>query len=362
MRAYTRTEGSNPSLSAIQNQIMISFQNIIVSILKYLPKKLLKSLAGKSVIIDGNELDINLQIISKLAQPNIDKYKSDVQEYRRGAKLLSNLDLPICKGVSIEDRTFRLNSNELKARIYTSKTCTDMAPVILFFHQGGMVIMDHLTDNYFCSLLSKECNAKVISLDYRRCPEVNFPTPIEDSLALWDFVQEHSKILGIDNKKVMLAGDSAGGMISATMSLLIRDRGGIQPAGLLLAYPWISTKKENQPSLSSCAETFPLTKETIDFFELNVFPNGKNIDHPWANPLEQNLKNLPPSIVAIAGFDPIRDQGKLFAQTLKESGNSVIYHFFPDLCHSFLLLSRISKAAENACILIAKETSKILES
>ena len=118
---------------------MISFQNIIVSILKYLPKKLLKNIAGKSVIIDGNELDINLQIISKLAQPNIDKYKSDVQEYRRRAKLLSNLDLPICKGVSIEDRTFRLNSNELKARIYTSKTCTHMAPVILFFHQGGMV-------------------------------------------------------------------------------------------------------------------------------------------------------------------------------------------------------------------------------
>ena len=361
MRAYTRTEGSNPSLSAKLNQVMISFQNIIVSILKYLPKEILNNIAGKSVIIDGNELDINLQIISKLAQPNIDKYKSDVQEYRRGAKLLSNLDLPICKGVRIEDRTLGLNNNELKARIYTSKNCTNLAPAILFYHQGGMVIMDHLTDNYFCSLLSKVCNAKVISLDYRRCPEVNFPTPIEDSLALWDYLQENSDILGIDNKKVILAGDSAGGMISATMSLLIRDRGGIQPAGLVLVYPWVSTKKENQPSLLSCAETFPLTKETIDFFELNVFPNGKNIEHPWANPLEQNLTNLPPSIIATAGFDPIRDQGKLFAQALKKSGNRVIYHFFPNICHSFLILSRISKAVENACILIARETSKILE-
>ena len=341
---------------------MISFQNTIVSILKYLPKKLLKNIAGKSVIIDGNELDFNLQIISKLAQPNIDKYKSDVQEYRRGAKLISNLDLPICRGVSVEDRTFRLNSNELKARIYTPKTCTNRVPAILFFHQGGMVIMDHLSDNYFCSLLSKVCDAKVISLDYRRCPEVNFPTPIEDSLALWHFVQEYSEILGIDNKKVILAGDSAGGMISATMSLLIRDRGGIQPAGLVLIYPWVSTKKENQPSLSSCAETFPLTRETIDFFESNVFPDGKNIDHPLANPLEQNLKNLPPSIIATVGFDPIRDQGKKFAQIYKESGNNTIHHFFPDLCHSFLILSRISTAAENACILIARETSKILES
>ena len=82
--------------------------------------------------------------------------------------------------------------------------------------------------------------------------------------------------MGIDNKKVILAGDSAGGMISATMSLLIRDRGGIQPAGLLLVLPMDKhKKKKNQPSLSSCAETFPLTKETIDFFELNVFPMEK---------------------------------------------------------------------------------------
>ena len=101
----------------------------------------------------------------------------------------------------------------MKARVYTPRKASDADPAILFFHQGGLVVMHHLTDNHFCSVLADECSAKVISVDYRLCPEVAFPTPIEDGLLAWAHVQQNAEALGIDPRRVALAGDSAGGLI-----------------------------------------------------------------------------------------------------------------------------------------------------
>ena len=123
---------------------------------------------------------------------------------------------------------------------------------MLFFHQGGLVIMDHLTDNHFCSLLAARCGALVFSLDYRLCPENTFPAPIEDAKALWEHVQACNNDYGVDPTRVALAGNSAGGLISSTLALILRDEGSRQPKALCLASPWVTTNDESQPSLSSC--------------------------------------------------------------------------------------------------------------
>ena len=131
----------------------------------------------------------------------------------------------------------------LKARIYEPKRASDTDPGILFFHQGGLVIMHHLTDDYFCSLLADECRAKLITLDYRLCPEHAFPAAIEDGLALWNYVHDNAENLGIDRRRVALAGDSAGGLIASVMCQLLRDKAKLekiaQPAAQLLAIRWV---------------------------------------------------------------------------------------------------------------------------
>ncbi len=337
-------------------------ENIILNILRVLPKSFLRLIAGPPVIIDGNELDINIQIAEKLSEKEMKKKRVTTHDYREAAKQFDLAGLPRVRGIGIEDIKIQGPIEELKARIYFPKKISDKNGAILFFHQGGFVLMNHLTDDYFCSLLSDVCNAKVISLDYRLCPENEFPTPIEDCLFLWDYVQKNFSKLGVDPHKVALAGDSAGGMISSTMSIILRDRKEVQPLAMCVAYPWVTSSMNDQPSIESCADTFPMSRETMEFFNKNVFPNGRNLDHPWANPLNKNdLSNLPPTIIATAGFDPIRDQGQYFAKKLVEAKNEVKHLYFSNLSHSFLILGRISKKANEASIKLAYELSKYFE-
>ncbi|MEC7163706.1 MAG: alpha/beta hydrolase, partial [Pseudomonadota bacterium] len=181
---------------------------------------------------------------------------------------------------------------------------------------------------------------------------------IDDAMALWDHVQQNAESLNIDPARVAVAGDSAGGLISANMCHLLKARGGVQPAVQLLAYPWVSTDVTETGSMASCADTFPLTRETMDFFNTCVFPDGKMMDHALANPTDNpDLSGLPPAIVATAGFDPIRDQGNAYAEKLKAAGNQVTHYCFGALTHSFLSFGGVTRVAEQACEQLARDLS-----
>ena len=339
----------------------MTFQNLILDLLRILPKKVIRYIAGSPMIIDGNYLDPNIQIIAKLNLQKEQKKLVSTADYRRAAKKLDQIALKNIPSVSIKDEEIFGSTGRMKIRTYFKDKGQKNTPAILFFHQGGLVIMDTRTDDYFCSLLAEKCSAKVISLDYRLCPEYKFPAGIEDAFALWDYVQLNAATLKIIPESIALAGDSAGGMISATMAHVLRDKGGIQPKALCLAYPWVTTSLENQPSLESCADVFPMTFETMEFFKNTVFPNDDNADHPWANPLHQDdLTNLPPTIIATAGFDPVRDQGNYFAEALKKANVEVIDYCFDDLPHSFLMLGRVSFAVQKANNKIVNELAKLL--
>ena len=339
----------------------MKLQNLLIDLFRILPKKVLRYLAGDPVQIDGNTLDVNIQLISNLSAKENRKKLVTPDDYRHAAKSLDNLALPNISGVEIKDQEIIVPDGPMQIRVYKKKSNINKNAVILFFHQGGLVIMDNKTDDYFCSLLSDKCSATVISPNYRLCPENDFPAAIEDGLSLWDYVLENADSLNINPQLIALAGDSAGGMISATMARILSDRGGVRPAALCLVYPWVTTSFENQPSLKSCADVFPMTFETVEFFNKTAFPNNKNAEHPWANPLQQNdLKNLPPCIVATAGFDPVRDQGNQFVEALKKAGVKVFDYCFDSLPHSFLIFGRISSVAQRANNTIANNLANIL--
>ena len=341
----------------------MNLQLLVLDTLRAMPRWLLTWVAGKPQEIDGNRLDMNMQVLAKLSSrgSNASDDTPSVDDIRRTAAEFNELNLPTVASVSTEDTTIELLGNSLKARIYRPGSNANPKPAVLFFHQGGLVIMDHLTDNHFCSLLAARCGAVVFSLDYRLCPENAFPASIEDAKALWEHVQTFSDDYGIDPARVALAGDSAGGLISSTLALILRDQGGRQPKALCLAYPWVTTDNENQPSASSCANTFPLTADTMHFFNSQVFPNDLNKDHPWANPLHaESLAGLPPTVIGTAGFDPIRDQGNAFASRLAESGNEVMHFCFESLTHSYLMFGRVSNEAERACETLAVALSERL--
>ena len=320
-------------------------------------------MAGPPIEVDGFAMDANIQILANLAARRAAAQDDEVPslaQIREAGNGFDALAPRRRRNVKIRDVELPLATAMLKARIYEPKRASDTDPGILFFHQGGMVIMHHLTDDYFCSLLADECRAKVISLDYRLCPENPFPAAIEDGLALWGYVHENAAKLGIDKRRVALAGDSAGGLIASVMCQVLRDKAKVekiaQPAAQLLVYPWVSSDTKSTGSMESCATMFPLSKATMEMFNANVFPDGKNIDHAWANPLHNgNLQKLPPAIIATAGFDPIRDQGNEYAEALGAVGNQVRHYCFGELTHSFLCLCRVSHAAETASVQLARD-------
>ena len=338
----------------------MSKDRVILGILKNLPNFIVQRLAGPAVEIDGNRLDANIQLLAKMAgtpeaETDINKMRADIHAN------FTNLDGKRRASVKSREAHIPGPAGDMLARIYEPANLPDNAPAVLFFHQGGLVVMDLDTDDAFCTILADECKAKVISLDYRLCPEHNFPAPIDDAMALWDYVQANAAALGIDGARVAVAGDSAGGLISSVICQQVRDAGGLQPAAQLLAYPWLSTQLAETGSALSCAECFPLTSTTMEFFNATVFPEGKHIDHPFANPLHNdNLANLPPAIIGTAGFDPIRDQGNDYADRLKAAGNQVTHYCFNSLSHSYLSLGNVSKNAEKAGITLARDLAKII--
>lgn len=338
----------------------MSLQNMILGVLRNMPQFVLRRMAGAPLEIDGHVLDANIQIVANMAAAEGTAPPETVAQWREAARAYDAMALPDRAGVAHEDVTVPGPGGDMKARIYTPARASAADPAVLFYHQGGLVIMDHLTDGYFCSVMADECGAKVITLDYRLCPDVDFPEPINDAMALWDYVQDNASALGIDPRRVALAGDSAGGLIATGMSQLLRDKGGVQPAALLLAYPWVSTDTKAGGSLDSCAECFPLNTATMDFFNSQVFPNDKNIDHKLANPLNGNLADLPPAVIGTAGFDPIRDQGDAYAAALQAAGNEVTHHCFGSLTHSYLILGRVSHAAQRAGVQLAQDLAQYL--
>lgn len=331
----------------------MNIQKFILTMVKYLPGPLVRLMAGKPLEIDGNRLDTHLHLLAKMAPtpdadnpPSVEELRAEIHE------TFLALNAPRRANVAVRDAIIDGGAGtkgeivRMPIRVYEPYECLPHAPAILFFHQGGLVVMDLDTDDTFCTIMADICAARVISLDYRLCPEHKFPAPLDDAMALWDYVQANADVLGIDPTRIALAGDSAGGFIAANMCQMLRDKKATpMPIAQLLAYPWVSSRTDAGGSLDSCADSFPLNRATMDFFTAMVFPNGEGMDSPLANPLENDLTGLPPAIIGTAGFDPIRDQGDAYADKLRDAGVVCDHFRFTHLCHSFLAMGNVSRAA-----------------
>lgn len=335
----------------------MNIQKLILSAIRALPGSLVGKMAGPPLEIDGYRLDPHMHLASKSA--DLSAGDGGIEAYRAGAAAaLAMTNGPPRRSVKWLDIEFAGPGGALTMRHYKPAQADDIQPAILFFHQGGLVILDLDTCHTFCTQLAEICRAQVFSLDYRLCPESTFPEPIDDAMALWDHVQQNAGSLNIDPTRVAVAGDSAGGLISANMCQLLKARGGVQAAAQLLAYPWVTTAIIESGSMVSCADTFPLTRDSMEFFNSYVFPDGRMIDHALANPIDNpDLSGLPPAIVATAGFDPIRDQGNAYAEKLKAAGNQVTHYCFGTLTHSFLSFGGVTRVAEQACEQLARDLS-----
>jgi acetyl esterase/lipase len=190
----------------------------------------------------------------------------------------------------------------------------------------------------------------VLSVDYRLAPEHPFPAAVEDAWAAFAWAMGSAGELGCDPARIAVGGDSAGANLAAAVCLQARDEGAPPPAMQLLIYP-VTQIGEETPSRHLFREGFLLTRRSMDYFEQNYLPHAEDRTNPRVSLLHaDDLGNLAPAYVAIAGFDPLRDEGEQYAQRLREAGTPVALRCHPGLVHTFANLTAICPSARGAML------------
>ncbi|WDL97514.1 alpha/beta hydrolase [Alicyclobacillus sp. ALC3] len=236
----------------------------------------------------------------------------------------------------VRDLELPLTGRTLRARLYVPNEAGDAClPTIVYYHGGGFVYGDLELFNWVCSTLAKESTCAVISVEYRLAPEHKFPEPVEDAYDALAYIVAHADELGVDTKRIAVAGDSAGGNLAAVTCLIAKERGGPQIVYQLLLYP-VTGVTEEDPSVIENGTGYFLTADLIRWFGEQYQRSDEDQHNPHFAPLESHdLAELPPAFVATSGYDPLRDCGLAYAEALRSAGVAVEYHNFEDLIHGF---------------------------
>jgi acetyl esterase/lipase len=240
----------------------------------------------------------------------------------------------------IENRTILGPQGDIPVRIYTPDG-SGIFPLLVFFHGGGWVICDLDTHDGLCRGLANQASCVVVSVDYRLAPEHKFPAAPEDCYAATKWVAEHAAQLHGDASRIAVAGDSAGGNLTAVISQMARDRGGPPLIFQLMIYP-ATDFTMSSPSIDENAEGYYLTKDDMIWFTNHYLNNEDDKRNPQASPLfAANLQELPPAFIITAEYDPLRDEGEKYGQRLKEAGVPVTIHRYNGVIHGFVSMAPV---------------------
>ncbi|MEM8922519.1 MAG: alpha/beta hydrolase fold domain-containing protein [Actinomycetota bacterium] len=232
----------------------------------------------------------------------------------------------------IVDGTYPGADGPLDYRLYRPDT-PGPHPVVVYFHGGGWVLGSAVSDDPLCRDLCARTGALVISLDYRHGPEARFPAAVDDAYAAIGWVAAHAAELGGDPDRLAVAGWSAGGNLAAVVCQLVRDDGGPDIAGQVLLTP-VTDAAERYPSMEENAEGYVLTAALMDWFYRHYVDDDDRRD-PRISPLRADrLDGLPPALVVTAEFDPLRDEGRAYADALAAAGGSVRHLFARGQTHT----------------------------
>jgi acetyl esterase len=237
---------------------------------------------------------------------------------------------------AVREQTIDGPGGRLRIRIYTPHG-TGPFSLLVFFHGSGFVLCSLDTHDGMCRNLCAGATCVVASVDYRLAPEHKFPAGIDDCLLASRWAAAHAAELGADPARIAIAGDSAGANMAAVTALRVRDEGGPALCGQLLLYPVTDYYAPGTPSYRENAEGFGLTRETMKWFWDHYLSHPSEGAHPHAAPLRAPvLSGLPPALVITAEYDPLRDEGEIYAEKLRAADVPVALSRYDGANHGFM--------------------------
>ncbi|KAL4744657.1 hypothetical protein BDW72DRAFT_199370 [Aspergillus terricola var. indicus] len=233
-----------------------------------------------------------------------------------------------------------------------------LTPALIYFHGGGYTVGTGDEFENGCRILAEKAGVQVYLVEYRLAPEWQYPTQLDEYEAVLNWLRgDGGRERGVDPDLVFGGGDSAGGNMTAALSLRLRDDGKRAMAGVFLLYPEAmlpfgtsAATENNRGPYLNCNGIFE--------FASNYIPAGVPPSTPYVSPGQHaasSLKNLPAAAVYTCGFDCLRDVGVEFASKLEEAGNQVTWHHHETLCHGFLQMAPWSSTAMKALLQVAQD-------
>jgi acetyl esterase/lipase len=249
----------------------------------------------------------------------------------------------------VQDRAIDGPAGPINIRIYWPPTDHAEPPVVLFFHGGGFVVGDLDTHDGTCRQHAVGASAVVVSVEYRLAPEHPYPAAIDDAWAAIQWVAAHGSEIGVDASRLAVAGDSAGGNISAVIAQRSRDIGGPPILFQLLWYP-ATLWDASLPSFSENADAPVLDRAAVAAFTRWYAGEIDLSDPPpgMAPGRAENLADLPAAYIGVAGLDPLRDDGIRYGELLAAAGVPVEVHNAETLVHGYVGYAGVVPAATAA--------------
>jgi acetyl esterase len=324
----------------------------ILKLVGVLPTTAQRWLGGRPIRIDGQELNPELQLALRLLNlATTDSYDSmplpQVRAQIARESVVFGDPIPV---ETVRELTIPGEGGAIPARLYRPTGLTGPCALLVYFHGGGWVLGDLRAADSVCRFLAVHAELAVLSIDYRLAPEHPFPAGVNDAVAAFHYAVDQAAALNVDPAAIGVGGESAGGNLSAVVSQITSAGNGPAPAFQLMFMP-VTDLSTKHPSYSLFSHGFFLTEAQMDWYRGHYLRNDADALDPRASPLlARDLTGLPPAYLAVAGFDPLRDEGEAYAHRLREAGVDVTLRRHIGMIHGAVNATGVAQAARDALL------------
>lgn len=265
---------------------------------------------------------------------------------------LAKPDIAVSRDVTIDVRDTRI-----RGRLYRPAESGTLG-LVVYYHGGGWLLGSIDSHDVTTRLLANASGCAVLSVDYRRGPEHRFPRAVEDAIDAVYWAVENAADLGIDPTRIAVAGDSAGGNLATVVAADLRDGDGPGAVLQVLVYP--VTTCDLDRGFDMRFEGHILYRDEMQWHQDNYLTRPEDANDPRVAPLLADLRGLPPAVVVIAECDPIRPQGELYIEALRNAGVPVDVYDAATLVHGFFGLDEIFPEAADAMTFVGEKIAQAL--
>jgi len=280
------------------------------------------------------------------------------EQYNALMQMIGPKDVPVGKTQNI---TVPTPDGGVPARIFTPVAAGgDPMAALVYFHGGGWVIGNIDGVDGLCRIMANEGGLRVIAVDYRLAPEHKYPAALDDCYAVVKWLADNAAEIGVDANRIAVGGDSAGGALAAAVAQIAKANGKLKLAAQMLLFP-VTQIGEETSSMREFAVGYFLDKETLDWFYACYLPDGADKSDPKVSPLRaKDFSGLPPAYVMLGGFDPLHDEGMLYADRLRAAGVKVNVADYGEMIHVFVYFQSVLPQAYEALATAAKAVAEMM--